>query len=35
MNKRRVALETEGSLIANLVQEIVEWNTKKKNLQHL
>lgn len=35
MDKRRVTLETEGSLTTNLIQEIIEGNTVKEDLQHL
>jgi hypothetical protein len=32
MDKRRVTLETEGSLTANLIQEIVERDAVKEDL---
>lgn len=35
MNKRRITLETEGSLAADLIQEVIERNTIKEDLQHL
>lgn len=31
----RVALELMYSLLADLIQEVVEWRTKEKNLQNL
>jgi hypothetical protein len=35
VNQRRLALETIGDFLADLVEEIIKWNAEKKNLQNL